>query len=509
MPHEGSRSVLPDGSRASGVLLHLTSLPGRFGIGDAGPEALRWIDALANAAQSYWQILPIGPTGCGNSPYQSPSTFALNELLVSPERFVDEGWLAASDCEAVSFPEGRTDFGGVIPFKYALLDLVWSNFQSRATADDWAAFENFCFEQAVWLDDYALFLALKAKFGDGFFWDWPEPIVRRERTAMNQLRQDLADAIERYQFRQFVTFQHWSRVHDHASERGVRLIGDLPIFVSPDSADVWSNPQVFLLDERSRPTVVAGVPPDYFSPTGQLWGSPLYDWAAQQQDGYHWWVERLRRTLRHVDVIRLDHFRGFEAAWHVPADAPNAIGGHWEPGPGADFFRQIQQTLGSLPVIAEDLGHITDEVRSLRDDFLLPGMRVLQFAFDGDPNNQFLPHRYVPNCVAYTGTHDNDTTRGWYESLSEHTRHQVDSYLRLPPHERHDATWHLIREAMESVAALTVFPLQDILNLGTEARMNVPGIADGNWNWRVTSDMPVQESLARLAELTRRTDRAR
>jgi 4-alpha-glucanotransferase len=503
----GTFSPFPPDYRASGVLLHVTSLPSGYGIGDLGPTALAWLDQLHQAGQGWWQALPLGPTGYGNSPYQSLSSFAGNGLLISPDDLIQEG-LLTSDFEQPTFPVTTIDYDSVIPFKHRLLDQAWTEFAAGARKDLRPEYEQFCHDKAHWLEDYALFRALKAKYNNTFYLEWPTDLVQRTPAALAQGRQDAGRLIDQVRFAQFLLFRQAKHLKDYAHAKGVRLIGDLPFFVSPDSSDVWGNPELFLLDDKHRPRFVAGVPPDYFSAQGQLWGNPVYNWDALRQTGYRWCIDRLRALLVHVDVIRLDHFRGFAAAWHVPAGAPTAQSGQWVPGPGSDFFSAVQRELGSLPFIAEDLGVITPDVSALRDSFHIPGTRVLQFAFDGHADNPYLPNNFVHNTVVYTGTHDNDTTRGWYESLPDWQRQNFWNYLGRPGGEAQEAAWDLIRLAWSSPAALAITPLQDVLRLGTEARMNVPGRADGNWRWRCTVDMlsgPAFQSLREVTEMSHRT----
>ena len=502
--------LFPADYRASGLLLHVTSLPSRYGIGDVGPTALSWIDRLSESGQGWWQSLPLGPTGYGNSPYQPVSSFAGNILVMSPDWLIEDGLLKSSEFQPLSFPQAQVDYDAVIPFKHQLIEKAWANFKAGARGDLRTAYEQFAIEQAHWLDDYALFRALKAKFGGAYYLEWPKALVQREPGALDQARQELGDKIEFARFAQFLLFRQAERLKSHAHARGVRLIGDLPFFVSPDSSDVWANPELFLLDDERRPRFVAGVPPDYFSAQGQLWGNPVYNWDALRKSGYHWWICRLRALLAHVDVIRMDHFRAFSAAWHVPAGQPTAQSGKWEPGPGADFFNAVQNELGCLPFIAEDLGLITPDVYALRDQFHLPGMRVLQFAFDGNLDNPHLPRNYVANTVVYTGTHDNPTTRGWFEDLPEEQRQNLWKYLKQFPGTARDAAPDLMELAWSSQAALAVAPLQDLLNLGKEARMNVPGRSSGNWRWRCTEDMlndPAFEWLRNLTECSKRFSR--
>jgi 4-alpha-glucanotransferase len=497
----------PPGYRASGVLLHVTSLPSAYGIGDLGPAAFSWVDRLHEAGQSWWQALPVGPTGYGNSPYQALSSFAGNGLLISPDGLIEDELLQAGDCAGHAFSPTAVDYETVIPFKLRLLRTALSRFRAGARPDLQPAFEQFCQDHAGWLEDYALFRALKARHNEAYYLEWPAELVRRVPAALAMARRELADQVELVCFAQFLLFRQVQRLKHYAHDKGVRLIGDLPFFVSPDSSDVWANPEVFLLDEQQRPSVVAGVPPDYFSADGQLWGNPVYDWDALRRTRFRWWIDRVRALLEHVDAIRLDHFRAFAAAWHVPADAATARTGEWVPGPGARFFSAVKRSLGALPFIAEDLGLITPDVYALRDRFHLPGARLLQFAFDGEPDNPYLPHNYMPNTVVYTGTHDNPTTRAWYEDLPEAQRQNLWSYLDRAGGDVAEAAPKLMRLAWFSVAALAIAPLQDVLNLGNEARMNVPGRAEGNWRWRCTEEMLSGPAFEWLRELTKTSDR--
>jgi 4-alpha-glucanotransferase len=486
--------------RSAGILLHPTALPGPYGIGDLGETTYQWVDSLVRSGQTWWQILPLGPTGYGDSPYQAFSAFAGNLYLISPDTLVQEGLLQPGDVEGQDFPADCVDYGAAIQFKLDLLARAWENFRGGSATGLEAVFAEFCDREASWLDDFALFMALKAAH-DGDCWQsWERDLVLRKPAALERARRKLDSDVGMQKFGQFLFFRQWLAVKDYANAKGVRLIGDVPIFVSGDSSDVWANPQLFLLDEQRRPRVVAGVPPDYFSATGQLWGNPLYDWEAARRDGYAWWVARLRATLKQVDLIRLDHFRGFEAYWEVPAGSENAIHGRWVKGPGLDLFFTLREQLGGLPLIAEDLGLITPEVEMLRDDLHLPGMRILQFAFGGAPEDRFLPHNYEPNSVVYTGTHDNDTTRGWYATITEGERHFVRRYLGR---DGTDIAWDLLRLAWSSVADWALAPLQDVLDLGSEARMNFPGKPAGNWGWRFTREQLTEAVLGRLEELTR------
>ena len=504
----GDLPPFPPDYRASGVLLHVTSLPSPYGIGDVGPTALAWIDRLHEAGQRWWQGLPLGPTGYGNSPYQSLSSFAGNGLLVSPDWLIEDGLLRPSDCTGQSFSAIAVDYDVVSSFKSRLLERAWTNFRAGACPELRPAFKRFCREQAHWLDDYALFRVLKARYHRASYLEWPTELVQRVPAALARARRDLASPIEQVRFAQFLLARQGTRLKGHARAKGVRLIGDLPFFVSPDSSDVWTNPELFLLDEQRRPHVVAGVPPDDFSAEGQLWGNPVYDWEALRRTGYRWWIDRLRALLAHVDVIRLDHFRAFAAAWHIPAGAPTARCGSWVPSPGAELLRAAKQDLGALPFIAEDLGLITPDVYALRDQFHLPGSRVLQFAFDGASDNPYLPHNYVPNTVVYTGTHDNPTTREWFEDLPPDRRDNVWSYLKRPEGTSDEVAWEMIGLAWSSVAALAIAPLPDVLNLGREARMNVPGRAEDNWRWRCTDAMLSGSCFQHLRDLTNVSTRA-
>jgi 4-alpha-glucanotransferase len=502
MRSSDSLPPFPAGYRASGVLLHVTSLPSPYGIGDLGPTAVAWVDRLHAAGQRWWQALPVGPTGYGDSPYQSFSSFAGNALLISPEWLVEDGLVRASDCLDASFPPDVVEYEAVRRFKGSLLRTAWRTFCASPRLDLRRAFEQFCHDHAHWLDDYALFRALKARYEGASYWEWPEPLVRRTPAALDDARRDLASDVERVRFAQFLFFRQAARLTAHAHARGVHLIGDLPFFVSADSSDVWAHPELFLLDAHRRPCVVAGVPPDYFSAQGQLWGNPIYDWEALRAQGYRWWIDRALTQLAYVDAIRLDHFRGFAAAWHIPASAPTAESGRWVPGPGAGLFAAADTAIGALPFIAEDLGIITPDVSALRDAFGLPGTRVLQFAFDGDPGNPHLPENYVHNTVVYTGTHDNPTTRGWYEDLPEVERRDLWRAAGRAEGTSRDAVTALLQLAWSSAGALAIAPLQDVLNLGKDARMNHPGRAEGNWRWRARADLLSASAFESLRELT-------
>ena len=499
----------PQDYRASGVLLHVTSLPSPYGIGDMGPAAFAWIDRLHEAGQRWWQALPLGPTGYGDSPYQALSSFASNGLLISPELLREDGLLQEHADEAHSFSSGFVDYGAVIQFKHRLLDQVWGRFSAQVRKDLAPAYERFCHLEAHWLEDYALFRALKQKYQGIPYYDWPAELVRRTPAAMTQARRELSRLIDKVRFAQFLVFRQTQQLKEYAHSRGIGLIGDLPFFVSPDSSDVWAHPELFLLDARFRPQFVAGVPPDYFSENGQLWGNPVYDWDALRRAGFRFCMDRLRTALAHVDVIRLDHFRAFASAWHVPAGAQTARTGQWMPGPGAAFFYAVRKELGTLPFIAEDLGVITPDVRAIREKFNIPGTRVLQFAFDRSPDNPHLPTNYSTNTVVYTGTHDNNTTRGWFEGLAEGEREIIRGHLHRADCQSSEIAEELMRMAWRSAAALAIAPMQDLLNLGSEARMNLPGSAEANWRWRLTGDMLSAPVFQRLRDLTASSDRLR
>lgn len=486
--------------RASGIILHPTSLPGPFGIGSLGVEAYRFVDFLAGAGQAVWQILPLGPTGYGDSPYSAFSAFAGNPLLICLERLVEAGDLPPEAIEGVAMPEGEAQFGFAHAFKERLLHQAALRFRAEASPERRAAFEAFCRQQAYWVNDYAIFRALRHRFGEQPWNRWPEDIRRREEPALRRWGDALAATIYFHKYAQFVFFEQWFALKAYAGSRGVRILGDIPIFVALDSADVWASPHLFHLDEKGQPTVVAGVPPDYFSKTGQRWGNPLYRWERMEADGFSWWLARFRWNLEQADLVRIDHFRGFEACWTIPAEERTAVKGHWTPAPGEALFRTVVDALGEAPVIAEDLGVITPEVEALRDRFGFPGMKVLHFAFGSGPGNPYLPHNLTRDCVVYSGTHDNNTTLGWWKSASKQERDAVRAYRGNSVRE---PSWELVRLGMASVAALSIFPLQDVLALGGEARMNTPGRPGGNWGWRVLPGALTEEVRQRLAGMSR------
>ena len=475
--------------RAGGILLHPSSLPGPYGIGDLGPQAYRFVDWLASTGCHLWQILPLGPTGYGDSPYQCFSAFAGNPYLISVDALIEDGLLTQDDVEgSPTFNASRVDYGGLIPWKLDLLQKAFSRLTSVSKRFR-EEFERFRAGNASWLDDFALFMSIKESNGGGAWSGWDEALRKREPSTMEKARVDHKEDILRYSFYQFLFFRQWKRLRDYANEREIKIVGDIPIFIAYDSADAWANPDLFFLDRDSLPTVVAGVPPDYFSATGQLWGNPLYRWDVHKKSRYAWWLERFRSVLNFVDVVRLDHFRGFAGYYEIPYGAPTAETGRWMTGPGKDFFTTVSRELSgsgneTLPIIAEDLGVITPDVVELRESFDLPGMKILQFGFSG-ADNPFLPHNYAANCVAYTGTHDNDTALGWFESAPKEERKFALRYLNS---DGSDFAWDLIRGVWSSVAAYAVAPMQDVLSLGTEARMNYPSRLGGNWEWRMQEE---------------------
>ncbi len=486
--------------RSSGVLLHPTSLPGRYGIGDLGEWAYRFVDWLEANSQTVWQVLPLGPTGYGDSPYQTLSAFAGNPILISLDKLIGDGWLTADDlADCPDFPADHVDYGWVIDYHNRKLDLAYERFEAQGTPEQRAAFEEWCAANDYWLADYALFVAIKQSRGGRPWVEWPRELTLRDPAALDAARADLASRIAAHRFRQWVFHKQWYELKAYANAKGIRLFGDIPIFVAHDSADVWANRDEYYLDENGHPTVIAGVPPDYFSPTGQRWGNPLYRWDVMQASGYQWWISRFQASLGLVDYIRIDHFRGFDAYWEIPASEETAVNGQWVPGPGAAFFEVVKGVLGELPIIAEDLGVITESVERLRDSFNLPGMKVLQFAWS-DPQNVFLPHNHVPNCVVYSGTHDNNTTIGWWNTeTDDRTRQFISQYL---DREVHDPAWTLMRVGMGSVAHTFIMTMQDVLSLGAEARMNTPGNPSGNWTWRFTPEMLETRANDRLRDLT-------
>ena len=461
--------------RTAGILLHPTSFPSRYGIGDFGDSAYHFIDFLVSSKQSLWQMLPLGPTGYADSPYQCFSAFAGNALLISPDKLVEAGYLPETAVSTTpNFPTHAVDFGPVIDYKMDLLKQSHRHFLTNANADQKDAFAQFCQDQAKWLEDYALFMALKQHHmhKDGGVWNtWPRDIALREPKAIKKWSEKLADDVALHKFLQFVFFDQWLTLKKHANDKGIKIIGDIPIFVAFDSADVWANPDLFYLDDNGKPTVIAGVPPDYFSATGQRWGNPLYRWDVMEKNNYSWWADRLRMCFVQSDIVRIDHFRGFDAYWEIPASEPTAMVGRWVEGPRAKFFNAMEAQLGKLPLIAEDLGVITPEVVALREQFDYPGMKVLQFAFGGERNSNFLPHSFSQNSVVYTGTHDNETTVGWYHAANEWERDHVRRYMGI---DAHDIAWNMIRLAFSSVADMAVVPMQDLMGLGQRSTHELP-----------------------------------
>ncbi len=484
-------------SRSSGILLHPSSLPGPYGIGDFGPEAYRWIDFVAASGCAYWQILPLGPTGFGDSPYQSFSSFAGNPLFISPELLVEEELLGEEDLsEQPAFPQEKVDFAQIKRWKNEILGKAFRRFADNdAVAKDMVKFLG---EESEWLSDFTLFRAIKRKHGGVAWMDWPVPLRDRNPQALKEAEQSLEEDIAYYAFGQFLFFRQWDKLRTYATEKGVTIIGDLPIYAAQDSADVWARRDLFHLDKEGKPTKVSGVPPDYFSETGQLWGNPLYRWEDHADDGFSWWLDRVKASLKMVDILRLDHFRGFADYWSVPAGETTAVNGRWEQGPGEAFFQALEAELGGLPIIAEDLGELSPAVSVLRDQFSLPGMKILQFAFVDDLEHEFLPHNYPENCVAYSGTHDNDTTRGWFDKAPDEERAFCMDYLDV---KGGDIAWDFICAIWDSAAKLAIAPMQDFLNLGTEARMNYPSSAQGNWSWRMPDDTLYSSLARRIAEL--------
>ncbi|MEY2858289.1 MAG: hypothetical protein RLZZ74_2601 [Cyanobacteriota bacterium] len=489
--------------RASGVLLHPTSLPSRFGIGDLGENAYQFVDFLANSDQQIWQILPIGPTGYGNSPYLSYSALAGNSLLISPEILQQQDLLTQEELQHLpDFPLDQVDFEGVIRTKIPLLRQASDRFKAQATDEEKETFQRFCNRQNDWLSDYSLFMSLKEAHQGSAWNQWPADIASRQPQAMVEWAAKLADDIFFHKFVQYQFFSQWQSLKEYANEKGVQLFGDIPIYVAHDSVDVWAHREIFQLDpDTGEAALMAGVPPDYFSDTGQLWGNPVYNWQALEKTNFKWWIRRVEAILEYVDIIRIDHFRGFQAYWAVPQGETTAIKGTWLDAPGENFFLLLDKQLGKLPIVAEDLGVITPEVEALRDKFSFPGMKILQFAFDSDRGNGFLPYNYTDrNCIVYTGTHDNDTTVGWFNERSPEAQANVVDYLGCVGND--GIHWAMIRLALSSVGNTAVLPFQDILGLGTDAKMNTPSQATGNWGWRCRGEAFNEELSGRLKYLT-------
>jgi len=501
-----SDPIARDPARSAGILLHPTSLPGRYGIGDLGDELIAFLDWAAASGMTLWQVLPLNPPGYGHSPYGCTSSFAGNPLLISPQRLLQEGLIVAADLEdAPPFQDGTVDFEAVTPWKEALLRKAWQRFESGAGTPAQQLFHAFVSarEQQEWLADFALYAALKGASSGAPWWEWESGLATREPEALQEARTRYVEEIRFHQFVQWLFFRQWTAAREAAHGRGIRILGDVPIYVAHDSADVWSHRQLFQLDARGGATAVAGVPPDYFSVTGQRWGNPLYRWDVMREDGFAWWVSRIRANFRLADLVRLDHFRGFAAYWEVPASEPTAEHGQWKPGPGQALFDAIREALGGLPLIAEDLGFITEDVHALRKAIGVPGMKIVQFGFS-QIDSPHLPHRFEPATVAYSGTHDNDTGRGWFEQAPRQEQLHALDYLAV---EADAIAWGLVRAVLLSVAEIAIVPAQDILGIGSEGRMNRPGDAQHNWSWRLTSGAltpPHATRLRRLAEISGR-----
>jgi len=495
--------------RGSGILIHITSLPSAYGIGDLGPEAFKFVDFLANTKQSYWQILPLNPIDpiCGSSPYHSISSLAGNLLFISPELLMKEKLLDKDDLDSLpSYPKGRVDYSLVFAERKRLLNLAYERFKKIKNNGQ---YERFCQDNANWLDDYALFVAIKEHFKEKVWSQWPSEIRDREPRALQSLRDECYDRIKMEKFIQYIFIRQWLELKGYCNKKGIKIIGDLPIYVQYNSVDVWVNPEIFKLDENKKPYVVAGVPPDYFSKTGQLWGNPLYQWDVLKQTGYEWWVKRIRHNLKLMDMLRIDHFRGFVAYWEVPVTEKTAINGKWVNAPAVDFFNQLIKQFPDFPVIAEDLGLITPDVRQIMKRFGFPGMKVLLFAFGEDnPKHPYLPENFEENCVVYTGTHDNNTIMGWFENEAKpEEKKRLLKYLKKRVSAK-NLNWELIRLAMSSVADMSIFPVQDILGLGEEARLNIPATSQGNWQWRLLPGQLIPSLKRRLLRITETYRRA-
>jgi 4-alpha-glucanotransferase len=493
--------------RANGILLHPTSLPSPYGVGELGSGAKRFIDFLAETAQQFWQVLPLGPTAYGNSPYMCYSAIAGNALLISLEILHEDGLLSREAIGLMEhFPHDRVEYDQVFAAKIPLLRQAFATFTVQGSEASHAALAEFARSKAHWLDDYALFMALKTEQQNAPWYDWPVELAQRQPAAIAAANARLEDEIQFHRFVQFEFFRQWQVLKTYANDKRIQIIGDIPIYVAHDSADVWANSENFQLDATGHPAQMAGVPPDYFSETGQLWGNPVYDWEYLQKTKFAWWIQRFEDLLTYVDWIRIDHFRGFEAYWAVPGGEETAIKGEWLLAPGMEFFEQLDKQLGQLPILAEDLGVITPEVEALRDRFEFPGMKVLHFAFGSDPGNAFLPFNYPRNCVVYTGTHDNNTTIGWWNELGEWERNNL--LIHLGSVSEDGIQWDLIRQAMGSIANLSIIPMPDVLGLGSESRMNMPGVATGNWAWRYQEEALTEDLRQRLNTLTHRFGRA-
>lgn len=495
-------NLLEINPRKAGVLAHPSSFPSPYGIGDLGDSAYKFIDFLVGAGQSLWQVLPIGPTGYGDSPYQAFSSFAGQPLIISPTKLHEMGLLSQEDLNDIRpFDPKSIDYGPVITYKFELLKKSFLLFDNTDDENIKKDYKSFCSKEKGWLSNYALFMATK-DYHEGVVWtEWEKDIAFPTEESRKKWTKKLKKQVKYYKYLQYIFYKQWFELKDYANSKGIAIIGDTPIFVAFDSADVWADKELFYLDNKGYPTIVAGVPPDYFSETGQLWGNPLYNWDVHQADGFKWWINKVKGTLKIVDILRIDHFRGFEAYWAIKFGAPTAIEGEWCKAPGLALFEAIQAALGdNLPIIAEDLGVITPEVEEIRDTFNLPGMKILQFGFEAVDENGFLPHHFVPNSVCYTGTHDNDTTLSWFDGISDEAKDKIRRYMNT---DGKSIVWDMIRAAWSSVSRMAVVPLQDIMYLGNEARMNTPGVAEGNWQWRYTEDMLSNSIMEHLYYMTK------
>ena len=489
--------------RSSGILLHISSLPGKYGIGDFGKNAYKWIDFLSNSGCAYWQILPHGPTGYENSPYQCFSSVAGNHYLISPELLIEDNFLSVDDLEDLpDFEDEKVDFGVLIPWKLELLNKAFQYFLGNSKLE--TEFGVFVEQEKNWLNNFALFMAIKERHQQVSWVDWPEGLRDRQPKAIESFCVEYSYLIQKHKFFQFLFFYQYIKMKNYAFSKNIEIVGDLPIYVAHDSSDVWANPDLFYLDDEGNPTVVAGVPPDGFSPDGQLWGNPIYDWERHSKTDYKWWTYRIGKLLEIVDVIRVDHFKGFVDYWQIPADSPTAKSGEWIIGPGDDLFVALKNQYGELPIVVEDLGEMTQSVYDLRDNFNFPGMKILQSGFNGDENHPFLPHMYPENCAAYTGTHDNDPIMGWYDGASENERRFSKKYLDRFGMEM---PWSMINCLWESPAIMVFVQMQDVLELGKEFRMNIPSTTDGNWEWRMRADNLTEELSGKIKELNDKFDR--
>lgn len=487
--------------RSSGILFHPTSLPSPYGIGTLGKEAYKFVNFLKKASQKLWQVFPLGPTGYGDSPYQCFSAFAGNPLLIDLDTLIEANLLSKDAIACTEFDEEKIDFGQLINFKLPLLRESFNNFLKDKNSLDYGKFEEFNKENHYWLHDYGLFRAIKDSFGGKSWLEWDKDIKFRNPEVLKKYETELAEEINFHKYLQFQFFKQWHDVKNYANTNGIKIVGDIPIFVALDSSDAWANPELFLFDEDRNPVKVAGVPPDYFSETGQLWGNPLYNWDVLENTNFEWWIKRVEMNLKLSDIVRIDHFRGFESFWAVPFGEPTAINGEWTPCPGKKLFYAIEKALGKAPIIAEDLGVITPEVEDLRDTFAFPGMKILQFAFDSKDESNHLPHTCIKNSVIYTGTHDNDTIIGWYEKASSEDKEFAKNYLNI--NENEPIAWQFIRGAWASVSDLALAPIQDLLEMDSSARMNTPGVAAGNWQWRIKDGLLTDELAEKLSKLTK------